>query len=150
MLLYSDLPSGLPTEMLIFGLLTFAPRKNPPDGGNLTLLRYHVTAFITILYFSRVCKHFFTFFYFFLKHSFKRNKMLCYRHFERQGSFSDCVSSYYMQKHSPQSLLRETHAITIPPITTTATTTIATTAPAGILLLLSHYPLSPSHKSFHS
>lgn len=45
MLLYSDLPSGLPTEMLIFGLLTFAPRKNPPDGGNLTLLRYHVTTF---------------------------------------------------------------------------------------------------------
>ena len=95
MLLYSDLPSGLPTEMLIFGLLTFAPRKNPPDGGNLTLLRYHVTAFITILYFSRVCKHFFTFFYFFLKHSFKRNKMLCYRHFEKQRIFSICVSSYY-------------------------------------------------------
>ena len=77
--------------------LTFAPRKTSyplPGKNNLTLLRYHVTAFITILYFSRVCKHFFTFFYFFLKHSFKRNKMLCYRHFERQRIFSICVSSY--------------------------------------------------------
>lgn len=48
--------------------LTFAPRKTSyplPGKNNLTLLRYHVTAFITILYFSRVCKHFFTFFYFF-------------------------------------------------------------------------------------
>lgn len=47
--------------------LTFAPRKTSyplPGKNNLTLLRYHVTAFITILYFSRVCKHFFTFFYF--------------------------------------------------------------------------------------
>lgn len=78
--------------------LTFAPRKTSyplPGKSNLTLLRYHVTAFITILYFSRVCKHFFTFFYFFLKHSFKRNKMLCCRHFERQRIFSICVSSYY-------------------------------------------------------
>lgn len=48
--------------------LTFAPRKTSyplPGKSNLTLLRYHVTVFITILYFSRVCKHFFTFFYFF-------------------------------------------------------------------------------------
>lgn len=79
--------------------LTFAPRKTSyplPGKSNLALLRYHVTAFITILYFSRVCKHFFNIFLIFFKHSFKRNEMLCCRHFERQGSFSDCVSSYYM------------------------------------------------------
>ena len=50
MLLYSDLPSGFPAEFADLGLLTFAPRKNPPDGGNLTLHRYHVTANISLPY----------------------------------------------------------------------------------------------------
>jgi hypothetical protein len=57
MLLYSDLPSGLPVErMLISDLLTFAPRKNPLHSGNLALHRYHVTATTSLSHLFWKCK----------------------------------------------------------------------------------------------
>ena len=89
--------------------LTFAPRKTSyPLPGKSTenlqarsLQQPHASTLSchSIYYYTIFFKGLQAFFYIFLiffKHSFKRNKMLCCGHFERQGSFSDCVSSYYM------------------------------------------------------
>lgn len=79
-----------------FSKLTFAPRKTSclfSSRSNLTLLRYHATAFITILYFSSVCKRKIKFFCNFFASFSLAYFSLLYK--EETHSFTLCLTNFY-------------------------------------------------------